>query len=87
MNLDPVRLGLAGGILTGVTIFVMTLLCLVSEYGKEFLGMISSIYPGFEVTLVGSLLGFVYGFIDGFVALFLLACIYNLLGPHKQNNS
>lgn len=85
MNLDPIRLGLAGGILTGVTIFLVTLICLVSGYGQEFLDMASSIYPGFDVTIGGSLLGFIYGFIDGFVGLFLLAWIYNLLGPHKQN--
>lgn len=81
MHLDSVRLGLSGGILSGIFMFLATLFAMATEYGRSYLEMAGSIYPGFDVTVGGSLLGFVYGFINGFVTLFLLGWLYNLLGP------
>jgi len=85
MPIDSVRLGLSGGILTGIFMFVTTLIALATEYGAEYLEHFVRLYPGFHVTVGGSLLGLVYGFITGFVGFFLLAWLYNLLGPLQED--
>ena len=77
--LDSKKLGLAGGILWGASMFFMTLFSVWTGYGVKWLELMSSIYPGYTQTLGGSIVGFIYGFIDGFVCLFLLSWIYNIL--------
>lgn len=74
---DAKKLGLAGGIIWGVVLFLITLISVCTGYATEFLNLIISIYPGFSITYAGSLVGLVYGFVDGFIALFLLGWIYN----------
>lgn len=78
--LSPKRLGIAGGILWGVSMFIMTLANLWFGYGGAFLEIFSSVYPGYEITYIGSLVGLIYGFIDGFVGLYILAWLYNKVG-------
>ncbi len=75
--LDAKRLGLAGGILWGLSMFVMTIVSMYTGYAGDWMGMMANMYPGYHVTWAGSLVGFIYGFIDGFIGLFLLAWIYN----------
>jgi hypothetical protein len=80
------RLGLAGGILWSVSVFITTLLGLyVDHYANHWIHMVMSIYPGYSVSWPGAFLGAIYGFIDGFVGLFLLAWLYNRLIPKKTN--
>jgi len=77
--LNAKNLGLAGGILWGVSLMVCTWLSLFTGWGISFLVVMESIYPGFDISFVGSILGLIWGFLDGFVGLFLLAWIYNKL--------
>ncbi len=77
--LDPIKFGLAGGILGGLIVFIMTLISAANGYGRIFLALCVDIYPGYTITYLGSLLGLVYGFIDGFVGLFVLIWLYNWL--------
>jgi len=77
--LDSKKLGLAGGILAGVCMFVFTLIGVWTGYGAKWMEMMGNIYPGYSMTVGGSIVGFIYGFIDGFVSLFLLSWIYNRL--------
>lgn len=77
MDLNPMRFGLAGGILWGVVTFVMTWLSLFTGYGAMWLALMSDIYPGFDVSVIGSFIGLAYGFVDGFVALYVIAWLYN----------
>ena len=84
LALDPVRFGLAGGLLSGVSMFLITLFSLATGYGEDYLIITMSIFPGFAITVGGSLLGLLYGFAFGFAGLFLLGWIYNLLGPGKE---
>jgi len=81
--IDPVRLGLAGGLIWGITVFVVTLISLANGYAVDFLMILASVYPGYSISVNGSLLGFLYGFADAFVGLFILGWVYNLLGPKK----
>jgi hypothetical protein len=77
--LNAKNFGLAGGILWGLSLFLMTLLAHLTGYGTPFLRLLESVYPGYSLSLGGALLGLIYGFIDGFVGLFLLAWLYNWL--------
>lgn len=83
MRIDAVRLGLAGGFIESFLLFVLTLIAMTNGYGTEILSLLNDL-PGFEVTMIGSLVGAGYGFILGFIKLFALAFIYNLLGSEKE---
>lgn len=67
-ELDPKRLGLA-----------TTLISVHIGYAAEFLNCMTSIYPGYAISPMGSLIGLVYGLLDGFVDLYLIAWLYNFL--------
>ena len=77
MTLNAKSLGLAGGVLWGVLLLVMTLISVWTGYGAGFLNAIAGIYPGFSIGYLGSVIGLVYGFVDGFIGLFVLAWLYN----------
>lgn len=76
--LCPIRLGLAGGIVGGIANFILTLIALSSNYGKEWLIRTYGIYPGYDVTIGGALVGLVFGFIQGFIVLAAIAWIYDM---------
>lgn len=80
MSLNAKNLGLAGGIMWGFILFIVTLVSDMNGYAIEFLNVIKSIYPGYSISLIGSIIGLAYGFVDAFVALFIFAWIYNWLG-------
>lgn len=77
--LDPRRLGLAGGILWAVSLFVMTVVSMYTGYAHNFLEGLAQIYPGFSVSWPGSFIGLLYGFFDWFIGLYILAWLYNKL--------
>jgi hypothetical protein len=77
--LDAPRFGIAGGIVWGISMFILTLLAVITGYSQDFLTVLSSLYPGYTISWLGSILGLVYGFIDAFFFLFFLAWIYNKL--------
>ena len=79
-RLDPVRLGLAGGVVWGASLFVLTLVAQCFGYGRDFLVLFVALYPGYSITFAGSIVGAVIGFADAFVGLWILAWIYNKLG-------
>lgn len=80
MKLNPIALGLSGGITWGLCLFLTTLLFVFTGYGELFLTIVSGMYPGYGTTVSGSFVGLVYGFLDGFVMLFALAWIHNKAG-------
>ena len=77
--LDPVKFGLAGGILWGAIMLLMTLIASSNGFGTAFLELFVSIYPGFTITFGGAVLGLIYGFIDMFVGLYIFVWLYNWL--------
>ena len=78
-KIDARRLGFAGGILWGLTLFVMTIVSLYTGYGTHWLTGVSDLYLGYDISWSGSVVGLVYGFLDALIALFLLGWIYNKL--------
>ena len=77
--LNPVKLGIAGGILWGSSMFVCTIFSLYTGYFAKFLSLIADIYLGYTISWWGALIGPLYGFADAFIGLFLLAWLYNKL--------
>ncbi len=79
MKISALKLGISGGIIWGLSMFVFTVISIYTGYATAFLKIMSSIYPGYKISWAGSFLGLIYGFVDAFIGLFLLACIYNLM--------
>lgn len=67
--------GIATGLLLGTGVFVATAI-LVIKGGEDVgshLGRLGAVFPGYDVTWVGSLVGFVYAFVVGYALGRLLA--------------
>jgi protoporphyrinogen oxidase len=78
-RLDPVALGVAVGAVTGGLLFLATLL-LVARGGELVgpnLGLLSQYFPGYDVTLAGSLAGLAYGCATGFTTGWAFAHLRN----------
>ena len=82
--LDKIKLGIAGGTLWGLALFLITLLSSYFGYASKFVELIMDLYPGYAPSLWGCFLGMMYGFADGFFFFFFLAWIYNFLLEKDQ---
>jgi len=78
MKINATKFGLAGGVISGIGILVMTLF---ASYFPGWSNLMLEAYGRFGYSLngIGIFLGLVYGFIDGFIGFWLLAIIYNKL--------
>lgn len=76
MKLDARALGLAGGFLWGLCVFLCTF-WVIWRGGGEHLYLLRQMYIGYTVSVGGAFLGLVYGFVDGFIGGWLLAWLYN----------
>jgi len=84
MKLKPVALGISLGLVWGGSLFVTTWLSYYTGYGRLFLEVLAqSIYPGYTISPLGSLLGLFYGFLDGLVSAALIGWIYNRIVADK----
>ena len=88
MRIQPLALSVAVGTLWGGAILLIGLAeFLWPDYGRAFLELAASIYPGYDAGRSAGqvLLGAGYGFVDGAVGGFLLAWVHNLVatGPRK----
>lgn len=80
-KINPVKFGLASGVIWAVVLFVMTWISMYSGWAMFWLSQWMDVYPGFALTMQGSFIGLVYGFIHGFVSFFLLGWLYNCFKP------
>ncbi len=84
MRLKPLALGISLGLVWGGSLFVTTWLSYYTGYGRLFLEVLAqSIYPGYTISPLGSLLGLFYGFLDGLVSAALIGWIYNRIVTGK----
>jgi hypothetical protein len=80
MKLRPFALGIALGSVWSAALFITTLLSIYTGYGKSFLEAIPlSLYPGYSISPLGSLLGLIYGFFDGLISGTIIGWIYNIV--------
>src|SRR3989338_2070295 len=77
--LNARALGLAGGIISGACVLLMTLATYFWGLFPSYTGILIDIYGllAYSVTPGGALLGAIYSFIDGFIVLYVLAWMYN----------
>lgn len=75
--LNAKSLGLAGGVLWGAWMFIFTYISMFTGYGSMWAALMVDVYPGYEVTFIGSIIGLVYGFLDGFIGLYIFGWLYN----------
>jgi hypothetical protein len=77
MKLNVKALGLAGGIVWGFSIFLLTWWFLLLGHPGNLLGKLGSVYLGYSVTWYGAFVGLIWGFVDGFIGGAILAWLYN----------
>jgi hypothetical protein len=90
MKLNVTALSLAAGLIWGGAILLVGIINLIwSGYGKAFLDLAASIYPGFHPgSGLGSvILGTLYGLLDGAIGGALIGWFYNLFTKNRTAGS
>lgn len=80
MKWDTRRFAISGGIVWALCLFVTTLVSTYTGFAKPFLAGVASIYPGYSISLGGSIIGLIYGFFDVFIGVYIFAWVYKKLG-------
>jgi hypothetical protein len=77
--LNAKLLGIVLGFLSGAVLFLVTIFLVLKggPHVGEHLNLLSNFFPGYQVTVLGSMIGFFYGFIVGFLAGVILGAVYN----------
>lgn len=78
-KLDRFALGLSTGMMSGVLLFLATLLLVLKggDVVGPTLGLLDQYFPGYSVSVPGSILGFAYGFVTGFIGGWSFAFLRN----------
>ena len=76
-TLKPCAMGMSLGVLSGLSLFVMAMIAGNFEWGGHFISTMSSVYVGYNATLIGAIIGFGWGFLDGVICGGLFAMLYN----------
>ena len=81
LKLDRVAFGVSLGTVTGLALFLATLILVVK--GGDVVGpnlqLLSQYFPGYHVTALGSALGLFYGFLTGFAGGWFFALLRNTM--------
>ena len=77
MKLNIKALALAGGIVWGLSIFLLTWWFLIFGHPGRILAKLGGVYLGYSVTWYGSFIGLAWGFIDSFIVCAAFAWLYN----------
>lgn len=75
--LKPCSLGAAFAVLWALSLLFLSFLGLVCGVGIPILGILASLYIGFNLTSLGILIGVCWALVDGFVGGVILAWLYN----------
>ena len=82
MKLNPKALAYVSAALWGGSVLFVGLLNLAApDYGREFLELLGSVYPGYTVdrTMPSVLIATGYGMVDGAIGGWLVGWLYNRL--------
>jgi len=81
LRLSTIATAVGLGLLTGAVLFVATLFLALRDGpgAGPHLALLGQYFPGYSVTVLGSLVGFFYAFVVGGIAGFLLSAVYNRL--------
>ena len=81
LRLNARAWGIAFGLLMGGGLFLATIVLVIKggpDVGQH-LSLLSVFFPGYRVTVLGSLIGFVYAFVFGYALGRLVGTVYNRL--------
>ena len=70
-------LGIAFGVVTGLSLMLLAWAGMWWGYGNTFIDQYSLIYHGYGASWMGGLWGGLWGLIEGFIFGFILALVYN----------
>ena len=85
MRLEALIQGLVLGIMTGAGVMAATLV-LVVRGGRvvgPHLALLAQFLPGYQVSVVGSLIGFAWGALYGFIVGYLVSTLYNRIATRR----
>ena len=78
-KLDAKALGLSCGILWGGAMLFLGIFDIFSTWGCGITKVMSTLYIGYQPTVLGSFIGAAWGFVDAGVGGFVFALLYNKL--------
>lgn len=81
--LRPKLLGLALGCCWAFSVFVKTLIAILSKEPSKLVDFFDAVYPGYQLTALGVIWGVLWGFIHGFLLGYLIGWIYTRLTRKK----
>jgi hypothetical protein len=81
MKLNVKAFALTAAILCGVGLFLLTWWVILFEGATGAKTIIGTVYRGYNISALGSLLGLIWGFADGLIGGAIFAWLYNLLVP------
>ncbi|MDO8282369.1 MAG: bacteriophage holin [Thermodesulfovibrionia bacterium] len=88
MKFKLLALGVATGILWGLSLFVVTLLSVYTGYGETFLNALpQALYPGYDISVKGSFFGLIIGFFDGVICASIFGWVYNKIAEAQEKKS
>ena len=78
MELRKRALGLAVGIVWGLTVLLGTWWLLIRGAPGEMFSKLESFYIGYSFSWGGAIIGFIWAFVEGFIAGVLIAWLYEV---------
>ena len=76
-NFCPLCFGLALGTVLGLSYMLLGWFS-INGWGRELVGVLSSLYIGYASTILGGIIGGVWGFVEGLIGGTAFAYLYNL---------
>jgi len=83
MKLKVSAMAVAGGVVLGGVIFLLTLSARIGGHGQH-LALLQSLFWHYTISFRGTLIGGAYGFVCGFVGGGVFAWIYNLIAGEAK---
>jgi hypothetical protein len=85
LRINPLALGLALGILWGLSMLIVGIIAHYFLYGTAFVTAMGALYVGYEASIIGSLIGGLIGFVDAFIGGVIIGWLYNVFaGVYKK---
>jgi len=75
---QPLPLGIAIGVLWAVYVLFVGIVAMFG-WGVALVDALSSLYIGYEASIIGAIVGAIWAFVDGFIAGVVIAWIYNMV--------
>ncbi len=87
MKLNVSSMALAGGLVWGSFLFLITWWIIGFDGITGDVPFIGHVYRGYRISPAGSLIGFMWGFMDGMIGGALFAWLYNRFGESEASQA